>query len=242
MAEAVVLGVMTGIGDLLIQEGKFSSGVSNQIELLKTELNLMQGLLKNVDLRQDEPEPVRQWAAEIRELVYDADDIINNFKASSERGGLIQKILKSSRRNDIILYVVGFADFVTNANKPNIEKLGKEMVEYCGGLPLAITVLGGALAAKQTQDEWEDVLKHIKSYIFKEDLVNKVLCLSYNDLPYHLKPCFLYLGHFSEDFEILTEELIQMWMGEGFILQISHEEDSADTMEYKGEQYLRELM
>ncbi|KAK7839992.1 putative disease resistance protein rdl6 [Quercus suber] len=213
---------MTGIGDLLIQEGKFSSGVSNQIELLKTELNLMQGLLKNVDLRQDEPEPVRQWAAEIRELVYDADDIINNFKASSERGGLIQKILKRcvisniakqifklrktlldygygirdsiiqvggpsslddrktyssnererecrqtflilnimllglkmvSRRNDIILYVVGFADFVTNANKPNIEKLGKEMVEYCGGLPLAITVLGGALAAKQTQDD-----------------------------------------------------------------------------------------
>ena len=59
MAEAVVvLGVVTGIGDLLIQEGKFSSGVSNQVELLKTELNLMQGLLKDVDLWQDESEPV----------------------------------------------------------------------------------------------------------------------------------------------------------------------------------------
>ena len=33
-----------------------------------------------------------------------------------------------------------------------------------------------------------------------------------------------------------------MWMGEGFMLQISHEEDSADTIGYKGEQYLRELM
>ena len=32
-----------------------------------------------------------------------------------------------------------------------------------------------------------------------------------------------------------------MWMGEGFIPQISHE-DSEDTMEYEGEQYLRELM
>nr|POE52554.1 putative disease resistance rpp8-like protein 2 [Quercus suber] len=146
-----------------------------------------------------------------------------------------------SRKNDIILFVVGFVDCVTNVNKPNIEKLGKEMIEYCGGLPLAITVLGGLLAAKQTQDEWEDVLQHIKSYILKEDdlRVNKVLGLSYNDLPCHLKPCFLYLGHFSEDFEIPTEELIQMWIGEGFIWL---GEDGEDTMEYKGERYLRELM
>ena len=117
------------------------------------------------------------------------------------------------------------------------------MIEYCGGLPLAITVLGGLLATKQTLDKWEDVLQHIKSYIFKEDdlRVNRVLSLSYNDLPCHLKPCFLYLGHFPEDFEIPIVELIQMWMGEGFIPQISHE-DSEDTMEYKGEQYLRELM
>ena len=73
------------------------------------------------------------------------------------------------------------------------------MIEYCGGLPLAITVLGGLLVAKQTPNEWEDVLKHIKSYIFKDDdlRVNKVLSLSYNDLPCHLKPRFLYLGHFQ---------------------------------------------
>ncbi|KAK7840011.1 putative disease resistance rpp8-like protein 2 [Quercus suber] len=103
---------------------------------------------------------------------------------------LLEKIAISRRK-----------DCVTNANKPNIEKLGKEMIEYCGGLPLAITVLGGLLVSKQTQDE---------------NLDNKVLCLSYNDLPCHLKPCFLYLGHFPEDFEILTKELVQMWMRESF--------------------------
>ena len=58
-----------------------------------------------------------------------------------------------------------------------MEKLGKEMIEYCGGLPLAITVLGGHLATKQTRDEWEDVLTHVKSYLYEEQdlLVNKVL-------------------------------------------------------------------
>ena len=118
------------------------------------------------------------------------------------------------KKNDIILFVVGFLDCVT---KTYMEKFGKEMIGYCEGLPLAITVLGGLLAAKQTREEWEDVLRHIKSYLHVEQnlRVNKVLALSYIDLACHLKPCFLYLGHFPKDFEILTKELIWMWMGHG---------------------------
>ena len=144
-------------------------------------------------------------------------------------------------KNDIILFVVGFLDRVT---KTYMEKFGKEMIGYCGGLPLAITVLGGLLAAKQTQEEWEDVLRHIKSYLHVEQnlRVNKVLALSYNDLPCHLKPCFLYLGHFPEDFEIPTKELIRIWMGEGFVSEIQHNRGREDTMDDVGHQYLRELM
>ena len=139
------------------------------------------------------------------------------------------------------MFDVGFPDFEI---KTYMKKLGEEMIEYCGGLPLAITVLGGLLATKQTQEEWEDVHKHVKSYLHEEQnlRVNKVLALSYNDLPSHLKPCFLYLGHFPEDFEIPTKELIQMWMGEGFISQIQHKGGREDTMDDVGDRYLRELV
>uniref|UniRef100_A0A7N2MYV6 Disease resistance protein winged helix domain-containing protein n=1 Tax=Quercus lobata TaxID=97700 RepID=A0A7N2MYV6_QUELO len=118
------------------------------------------------------------------------------------------------------------------------------MIGYCGGLPLAIIVLGGLLAAKQTQDEWGDVLGRIESYHHVEQnlRVNKVLALSYYDLPCHLKPCFLYLGHFPEDFEIPTRKLIRMLMGEGFISQIQHEREREDTMDDVGDRYLRELV
>ncbi|KAL4616017.1 hypothetical protein ACB092_07G169100 [Castanea dentata] len=127
--------------------------------------------------------------------------------------------------------------------KTCMDQFGKEMIGYCGGLPLAITVLGGLLATKQTLGEWQDVLKHAKSYIHVEDSrVNNVLALSYNDLPSYLKPCFLYLGHFPEDFEIPTKELIRMWMGEGFISQIQHRGGREDTMDDVGDRYLRELV
>ncbi|XP_050262430.1 putative disease resistance protein At1g50180 isoform X3 [Quercus robur] len=127
--------------------------------------------------------------------------------------------------------------------KTCMKQFGKEMIDYCGGLPLAITVLGGLLATKQTLGEWQDVLKHAKSYLHVEDSrVNNVLALSYNDLPSHLKPCFLYLGHFPEDFEIQTKKLIRMWMGEGFISQIQHRGGREDTMDDVGDRYLRELV
>jgi hypothetical protein len=96
MAESVVSFVVERIGDLLIQEANFLSGVSDQVELLQTELKLMQGFLKDADARQEESETVRQGVAEIRELAYDADDIIETYAltVASRRGGGIKKVLK----------------------------------------------------------------------------------------------------------------------------------------------------
>ncbi|KAK7854839.1 putative disease resistance protein [Quercus suber] len=96
MAEAIVSGVVQRLGNLLIQESNFLSGVSDQVEQLQTELKLMQCLLKDADARQDESHFVRQLVAEIRDLAYDADDIIATYalKVESRRGGGIKKVLK----------------------------------------------------------------------------------------------------------------------------------------------------
>ena len=126
-----------------------------------------------------------------------------------------------------------------------MEELGKEMVRYCGGLPLAIVVLGGLLATKHTFYEWERVQRNIKSYLRrgKDNYeqqgsgVSDVLALSYQDLPYYLKSCFLYLANFPEDYEIPTRPLVQMWVAEGIISEAREE-----TLEDVAEGYLDELI
>ncbi|KAI3955245.1 hypothetical protein MKW98_020878 [Papaver atlanticum] len=111
-----------------------------------------------------------------------------------------------------------------------LEKLGREMVRKCGGLPLGIC------------EQWELVHKDVISYINRgeDGGVNAILALSYHDLPSHLKPCFLYLGLFPKDYAIPRKKLIQLWVAEGFI---SHtEENILVTMEDIGKnQYLAEL-
>ncbi|KAM5588561.1 putative disease resistance protein [Rosa sericea] len=107
----------------------------------------------------------------------------------------------------------------------NLQKLGREMVVKCGGLPLAVIVLGGLLSTKpQTVVEWDRVLQNISwNLISAQDRVSAILALSYNDLPLHLKSCFLHLGIFPEDTSIEKMHLIRLWVAEGFLPQQGEE-------------------
>ncbi|KAI7985523.1 putative disease resistance protein [Camellia lanceoleosa] len=106
----------------------------------------------------------------------------------------------------------------------NMEAIGRKMVKLCAGLPLAIIVLGGLLATKHTLREWEVVYQNVLSHKWSDDpiqpdnRVSTVLALSYHDLPYQLKPCFLYFGHFPEDYRIDVERLYHLWIGYGIIV------------------------
>ncbi|XP_009337964.2 putative disease resistance protein At1g50180 [Pyrus x bretschneideri] len=138
----------------------------------------------------------------------------------------------------------GDPDFTRSIDK---EQLGREMVKKCAGLPLAIVVLGGLLATKETVHEWDIVLRDILSYLKRakgheqHSTVPEVLALSYHDLPFQLKPCFLYLSHFPEDFEIPRRKLVQLWIAEG-IVSPHHEAEGDETIEDVAERYLGYLI
>uniref|UniRef100_A0A2P2N158 Putative disease resistance protein At1g50180 n=1 Tax=Rhizophora mucronata TaxID=61149 RepID=A0A2P2N158_RHIMU len=128
-----------------------------------------------------------------------------------------------------------------------MENLGREMVRRCTGLPLAIIVLGGLLATKKTVREWDMVRQNINSHLRRgrgcELLgVSEVLALSYRELPYRLKPCFLHLGHFPEDYEIPTKKLIRIWVAEGFVSCEHCEGVEEESMEDMAQAYLDELV
>ncbi|PQM38875.1 putative disease resistance protein [Prunus yedoensis var. nudiflora] len=79
MAEAAVSFVLESVRDFTIQEAKFLSGVSRQVEAAQTELEFMQGFLKDADARQGQDETVRIWVAKIRDTAYDLEDVIQTY-------------------------------------------------------------------------------------------------------------------------------------------------------------------
>ncbi|XVF70139.1 hypothetical protein PTKIN_Ptkin11bG0138100 [Pterospermum kingtungense] len=134
------------------------------------------------------------------------------------------------------------ADSTAHRVDERMEEMGRNMVKHCAGLPLAIIVLGGILISKDSPDEWQMVFDNVKSYLKrgKSQSTEDVLALSYDDLPPYLRPCFLYLSHFPEDYEIKAQRLIQLWVAEGFVSS-KQEENGGEIMEHEAEGYLNEL-
>ncbi|KAL2243932.1 UNVERIFIED_CONTAM: putative late blight resistance protein R1A-10 [Sesamum indicum] len=121
-----------------------------------------------------------------------------------------------------------------------LEEIGKNIAKSCNGLPLTIVVLGGMLAnSNMTREYWESVAKDVRTFRNSKDYEGclKILFLSYNNLPVHLKPCFLYMSIFPEDFQIRISEITKLWIAEGFLKSIR-----GKSLEEVAEKYLRDLI
>ncbi|KAL1819817.1 hypothetical protein ACET3Z_014686 [Daucus carota] len=123
----------------------------------------------------------------------------------------------------------------------NLEHLGKEMVGKCGGLPLAIMVLSGLLLHKNSYEEWVKVKDDIWRQLKGESAeIQDILNLSYYDLSFQIRQCFLYLARFPEDHAFKVNNLKLLWIAEEFISE-ADEEDGVG-MEDVAENYLIELI
>ncbi|MQM21904.1 hypothetical protein Taro_054951 [Colocasia esculenta] len=131
----------------------------------------------------------------------------------------------------------------------SLRDVGVKIVERCGGLPLAIKVVGGVLRGRgKNREEWEEVLLSPtwSSSIFREDMNDMVmgaLHLSYEDLPSHLKQCFLYLSLFPEDHVYRRPAVVRHWIAEGFV-KVEGDTDHlhAPMLEEIGNEYFTQLV
>ncbi|XP_073039458.1 putative disease resistance protein At1g50180, partial [Primulina eburnea] len=130
--------------------------------------------------------------------------------------------------------------FPGNSCPSYLNEISKSILKRCEGLPLAIVVIGGLLATKNNNfEDWKIFERTIGLELQGDYLkrLNKLLSLSYYDLPYYLKACFLYWSIFPEDDLLRKSELIRIWIAEGFV-----EPKDGKTREEIAETYLNELL
>ncbi|XP_028095818.1 disease resistance protein RPM1-like [Camellia sinensis] len=101
---------------------------------------------------------------------------------------------------------------------------------------------GGSFLSKKNKLllEWKKVHDSLSIEVKNNsslEMLERILLLSYIDLPYHLKCCFLYLSVFPEDYLIKRIKIIRLWVVERFV-----EEKPGLTAEEDVEDYLNELV
>ncbi|XP_038877689.1 putative disease resistance protein RGA3 [Benincasa hispida] len=126
----------------------------------------------------------------------------------------------------------------------NFKIMKNMLVRKIGGVPLVAKVLGGALKFEGDHYErWMTKVESITRNILKEDeaFVLSILRLSVDSLPLlTLKQCFAYCSNFPQDYNFKKDELIQMWIAQGFIQP--QEERENLIMEDIGEEYFNFLL
>ncbi|KAF7815703.1 putative disease resistance protein RGA1 [Senna tora] len=98
-----------------------------------------------------------------------------------------------------------------------LEEIGREIVNKCGGLPLAAQALGSFLQSKSDEKQWLAVKEGELWNLQGENLILSALRLSYFSLTPPSRRCFAFCAIFPKDKVINKEELTHLWMANGFI-------------------------
>ncbi|CAN1245130.1 Putative disease resistance protein RGA4 [Linum grandiflorum] len=122
--------------------------------------------------------------------------------------------------------------------KKRVEGLCKDVVAKCDGSLLAAKVLGGVMQTKKSKSEWFRLLKS-EMWNLQEvrEEVFGPLALSYYDLTPELRQCFQFCAVFPRDYEINKNQLIKLWISQGFVGASARNQE----VEYIGEEYFQIL-
>ena len=101
---------------------------------------------------------------------------------------------------------------------PDLEAIGRKIAKKCRGVPLVATVLGGTMSRKKEKSKWLAIENNeVWNSLHDSNEMLPILKFSFDHLPSSLKQCFSYCSCFPKDYDIKKEELIQLWMAEGFL-------------------------
>uniref|UniRef100_A0A7N0U2Q3 NB-ARC domain-containing protein n=1 Tax=Kalanchoe fedtschenkoi TaxID=63787 RepID=A0A7N0U2Q3_KALFE len=99
---------------------------------------------------------------------------------------------------------------------PTLKEIGRRIVDKCKGLPLAIKMIGGLLFSYGNDEmKWKSVLESTVWSSTSE--IRASLWLSYYHLPQPVQQCFAYFSLFPKDYEFQMDEMVMLWVAEGFI-------------------------
>ncbi|XP_024024458.1 disease resistance protein RGA2 [Morus notabilis] len=138
-----------------------------------------------------------------------------------------------------LFFKYAFVDEQEAARFPKLKDIGKQIVQKCGGLPLALKTLGSLLCSKTDEGEWTDVrdseiweLKRERS-----DPIFSALKLSYSTMSPSLKQCFAYCSLIPKNNRTDDLDMTRIWMALGII----HSRSDKMELESIGKLHFKEL-
>ncbi|XP_021625054.2 putative disease resistance protein RGA4 [Manihot esculenta] len=242
---------------------------------LQTTLSTIKAILIDANEKQEESRAVKDWIRRLKEVVYDADDLLDDVATEGLRrkvegqGRAVRKVCDFFSSSNQIAFRFKMSHRIKDVRE-RLDEVAKEMSDF--GFIISKEV-GVDMRIKNSSRETDSCV--LKSEIIgrdkdKEEIIKSLMCpvnqsnisvaaivgfgglgktalaqLVFNDEKvvnyFDLKLwCFAYCAMFPKDYEFGKEDLIQLWMAQGYIQSRSQSKD--ESLEEIGEGYFNELL
>ncbi|KAK1268906.1 Disease resistance protein RPM1 [Acorus gramineus] len=195
MAESAVNLLIDLLKPIIANEVRLLGGIHAEVKDIMDEMESMVSCLREADRREDDNEGVKTWLKQLRDAAYDTEDVVEEYllhlASLLEGKGRLVKFIHRNFQCALHLRKRHQIAIRVREIKSRVQKIAARRERYGLGLHL----------------EREHRIVNMK----------RIILLSYTDLPYNLKSCFLYLSLFPEDYNIKFMKLIRLWMAEGFV-------------------------
>uniref|UniRef100_M8BR94 Putative late blight resistance protein-R1B-16-like protein n=1 Tax=Aegilops tauschii TaxID=37682 RepID=M8BR94_AEGTA len=159
------------------------------------------------------------------------------------------RLLRDKLEDDLEEYTVGFGKYSDMLKEQLLDVdtvPGRALVSIVGESSIGKTTLARKVyqSPEELPAEWDQVMaqllaakdqpQHCKS---GSGGARRIMSLAFDDLPHHLKSCFLYFAAMPESAPVDAARLVRLWVAEGFVRP-----RRGSTMEEVGQGYLKELI
>lgn len=101
--------------------------------------------------------------------------------------------------------------------------------------------IAGVLLTKEKPFEWDALLQQLmpttEAKLSNRMTIERIFSTSFDDLPHDLKSCFLYFAAYPTNITHPADQIMRMWIAEGFI-----KPEKGKNMEDLAQEYLKELI
>ncbi|RVW21310.1 putative disease resistance protein RGA4 [Vitis vinifera] len=165
MAEQIpfstIADVLTKLGSSAFQQIGSAFGVTKELTKLTKKLDTIKGVLVDAEKRQEESDAVKAWVRRLKDVVYDADDLLDDFEMLQlQRGGVARQVSDFFSSSNQVVLRFKMSDRLKDI-KEEVEEIVKE-------IPMLKLIQG-----KVVQREVESSRRETHSFVLTSEMVGR---------------------------------------------------------------------